>query len=79
MIAPRLLPRDEWEHILKEEEECSPCAEGDVRRLQTAEWWRTKHNRIFTVPVDEEGRISAFDLQMVRVEISQLRPLDWDR
>jgi len=72
------LSRGEWEKILREEEGCEPVATGEARRIQTAEWWKTEHNRLFTVPIDPDGRLSQFDLTKVRIEIASLKPLDWD-
>lgn len=75
MIAPRLLPRDEWERRLAALECRRLSAPG--HNLETAEFWQTKGGALFTVPADVEGRIRIDDLQIVVAHVARLRPLDF--
>lgn len=61
MTAVRLLHRVEWEAKLRARE-CRPCAEGQSRKLQTAEWWYSPRLGVFTVPIDQEGRCDQWSL-----------------
>lgn len=78
MIAPRLIPRDEWESRLRSEFNCKRFENFKGKSLETGEWWETIHGRIFSVSVDTEGRLRSDDFQQVIVRIAQLKPLDWD-
>jgi hypothetical protein len=42
--------------------------------LNTAEWWRTDWNFVFTVPVDDDGCISQNDLQDVIADVVASAP-----
>jgi len=52
MIALRFLPRENWEPRLRYYR-CKPL-EGKTA-LNSAEWWRSEWNFIFTVPVEDNG------------------------
>jgi hypothetical protein len=51
LIAVRLLERRDWEKQLRERG-CKPCAEGQSRKIQTAEWWVSVDGKVFTVPIE---------------------------
>lgn len=78
MIAPRLLPRDDWEDRLRQWG-CRPLDDdSEEPHLETGEWWVTKDDFLFSVACDEEGRLRPEDWQQVLIVIARLKPLDWD-
>lgn len=73
MIAVRRLPRCEWEATLRARG-CCPAADGKCRDIQTAEWWVAPTIKVFTVPIDEEGYVTQFDLEDL---VKMLRDWGW--
>ena len=72
MIAVRLYAREAWEAILRDLE-CRPL-EGKGQ-LNTAEWWITKWEFLFTVPVDgPDDRCDEMSLARVLDQIERSRP-----
>lgn len=78
MIAPRLMPRSEWERRLRSEHNCSPYTGEGVTGLTTGEFWITEHKALFVVPCDAAGLLRLDDWQQVVVRIAGLRTLDID-
>lgn len=75
MIAPRLLPRNEWERHLRQLG-CAPANVGDRPGLETGEWWVTEHDFLFPVPRDENGLVRADDWNIVQANLVRLRPIE---
>jgi len=71
MIAPRFLPRAEWEARLKHYK-CKKVT--GLGRLNTAEWWRAKWNFLFTVPIEDDGRCHEGEFQKVIVDLMNSAP-----
>jgi hypothetical protein len=78
MVAPRLMPRAEWERRLRQEYGCEPDAEEE-QPLETGEWWKNAHGYLFPVPCDSAGNLRTDDWQQVLILIARLRPMDLDR
>ena len=77
MIAPRLMPRTEWEGRLRQLG-CKPLGDDSEPQLETGEWWLTKDDFLFPVACDERGKLRTEDWQQVLVLIARLKPLDLD-
>ena len=75
MSAMRLIPREQWAARL-EDMDC--LLYRKAKPLKTAEYWVTKHDRVFVVTADESGRLRQDDWQLVLVQIAKLRPIDFD-
>lgn len=73
MIAVRRFPRSDWEAILRKHG-CVPAAQGQCRKIQTAEWWVAPVKKVFTVPIDSDGYISQLDLEDL---LRELREWGW--
>jgi hypothetical protein len=73
MIAPRFLPRENWEPRLRYYR-CRPF-EGNTP-LNTAEWWVSEWGFIFTVPVEANGCCHQDALQKLTADIVGNAPLD---
>ncbi len=71
MTALRRFSPEEWRPKL-ERYRARPI-QGKTK-LNTAEWWRTDWNYLFTVPVDAEGFISEIDLQAVIADVVASAP-----
>jgi len=71
MIAPRFLPREEWEVQLLHYK-CRPLQ--GKGKLNTAEWWRTKWDYLFIVPVENDGTCHQQDFQRVIAGIMKSAP-----
>lgn len=69
MISVPLISREEWEAALRAFG-CKPL-EGKTK-LNTAEWWKTPWNFVFTVPIAEhmEGYMErwSFDMLVTRIK-----------
>ena len=79
MIAPRLIPRAEWERRLQADYRCKRLIEADSEpKLESGEWWLTEHNFLFPVASDEDGNLRIEDWQQVLILIARLKPLNWD-
>ena len=73
MIAVRLLYRPQWEAQLRALG-CRPAADGESRKIQTAEWWVTPSVKVLTVPIDSAGRVTQFDLDDVIKSVRSMGP-----
>ena len=73
----RLMPRAEWERRLRQEYGCEPDTE-EQQKLETGEWWKTKHDFLFPVECDAAGNLRLEDWQQVLIQIARLKPMDWD-
>jgi hypothetical protein len=73
MIAPRFLPRNEWEARLRKYQ-CVPVM--GLGRLNTAEWWRARWNFLFTVPVEADGSCHERDFQRLVATLMKNAPPD---
>ena len=73
MIAPRFLPRSEWERQLRYYR-CVPV--HGLGRLNTAEWWRATWDRnyLFTVPVEADGSCHESAFQRLVAELMKNAP-----
>jgi hypothetical protein len=56
MIAPRFLPRSEWEARLHHYK-CKKVT--GLGRLNASEWWRAKWNFLFTVPIETTAVVAS--------------------
>jgi hypothetical protein len=77
MTAARLLPRAEWEARLRKHG-CKPLGDDSEPRLETGEWWLTKHDFLFSVACDGAGNLRLEDWQHVLIVLARLKPLDWN-
>ena len=73
MIAPRFLPRENWEPRLRYYR-CRPL-EGNTS-LNTAEWWTSEWGFTFTVPVEENSCCHQDALQRLIADIVRSAPLE---
>jgi hypothetical protein len=71
MIAPRFLPRLEWEARLRDYK-CKPVQ--GLGRLNTAEWWRASWNFLFTVPVEADGSCHEREFQRLIAVLMKSAP-----
>lgn len=71
MIAVRFVHRHEWEAKLKRHGYVP--LEG-LGPLSKAVFWKTSWGHVFTVPVDEEDRVEAWDLQKVHIDAENTKP-----
>ena len=69
----RFLPRENWEPRLRYYR-CRPL-EGPTK-LNTAEWWKSEWDFVFTVPVEENGCCHQDALQRVIADIVRTAPMD---
>lgn len=77
MIAPRWLPREEWEARLRNHS--SKPIEGKGP-LNTAEWWVTDWGFLFTVPIEgADQRCGEMELGRLIADIEESRPPDHPR
>lgn len=77
MIAPRLIPREEWEIQLRQLN-CQRVFGKHVGVLESAEVWENEHKRWFTVPVEENGSVDKWALDRLLQQIPHMKPLDLD-
>jgi hypothetical protein len=77
MIAPRLMPRGDWE-VRLQKMACKKLEDDSEPTLETGEWWLTEHEFLFPVACDSQGYLRIEDWQQVLILIARLRPLNWD-